>query len=426
MSGDDRADLAYTTGLLRAIYGDGRGLMRARFGVEEDEQRSFSYPLEISDAALALVANRARTCELSTGLYRDGSSEQPWMAAAFITELAELSGVGATPPYAWKIRDEDLYVGVWPCQTGSPDSFPEGACDLDAEIPPWIELPDDLCIRRVEVDGDAAVLGAPAKSREIVRSEVGSSVDALPMSHTLADLLNAPMRPLRWTVEGLQVAGGNSMLVAPAKAGKTTLALNLMRCLADGEPFLGRFGTDLGSGRIAYLNYEVTEAQMLAWFRQMQIKNADRIVPATLRGRRALLSSAEFTEHLVDRLSGHQVRYLIVDPFARAHDANENDNTEISRVLEGIDELKRAAQVRDVLLVHHTGHDQKGPLDRARGRGLWHARRFQSGDTSPRARPVRFLEPRVTKTTRSPALPSFDSFPMVDVRVDAAHGEGSP
>src|SRR4051812_14347650 len=103
VSGDDGAALAYATALLRAMYGDGRGVMLARFGVEDDEQRNFSYPLEISDAARALVANRDRTCELSTGLYRDSASERPWMAAAFITELAELSGVGATPPYAWQI-----------------------------------------------------------------------------------------------------------------------------------------------------------------------------------------------------------------------------------------------------------------------------------------------------------------------------------
>src|SRR4051794_29897526 len=53
---------------------------------------------------------------------------------------------------------------------------------------------------------------------------------------TLADDLATPPREQKYAVDRLHSSGGNTLLVAQYKAGKTTLLLNLMTALADEEP----------------------------------------------------------------------------------------------------------------------------------------------------------------------------------------------
>jgi hypothetical protein len=63
-------------------------------------------------------------------------------------------------------------------------------------------------------------------------------------------------------------------------------------------------------------------------------------------------------------LGERQVEFWIIDPFARSYGGQENDNTEVGRWCEWIDEIKRKAGVVDCLVSTHTGWSSD---DRSRG-----------------------------------------------------------
>jgi hypothetical protein len=105
------------------------------------------------------------------------------------------------------------------------------------------------------------------------------------VGQTLVDALAAPQETEEWAVRDLLTRGGNAVLAALMKAGKTTLAHNLSLAWADTKPFLGRFEVLPLEGRVAYLDYELSEAQAMRWWRDLDVQHPERIVrPMFLRG----------------------------------------------------------------------------------------------------------------------------------------------
>lgn len=186
---------------------------------------------------------------------------------------------------------------------------------------------------------------------------------------TAADFLKEDDSDLVEVVEGLHFAGNNTLLVAEFKAGKTTLEVNLAAALADGKKFLGRFQTKL-HGRIAILNYEMAPDQFRLWLRQSGVKNADRIVPLNLRGWHLPFWNEDEMLRLAEWLLANEVEFIILDPAARAWRGlveNESDNIQLGEFFGSLDELKRLANVPNLLIAAHTPRSAGDA--RARGGG---------------------------------------------------------
>ena len=78
------------------------------------------------------------------------------------------------------------------------------------------------------------------EARQRVDDEMRPAVHYPPV-RPLTALLDEHFGPIRYRIEGIAPTNGRALLVAQYKAGKTTLVGNLIRALADGEPFLGHF-----------------------------------------------------------------------------------------------------------------------------------------------------------------------------------------
>lgn len=188
---------------------------------------------------------------------------------------------------------------------------------------------------------------------------------------TLKDALKRPRPPLTFTVTGLHPQGGNTLFIAQRKAGKTTIAMNLVRALADGQSFLGEFEVKPAKGRIAYLNYELNENQCLQWFEDMSIRRRSRISVLNLRGSGGCLWLDENLEKFIVWLRAKKITTLVIDPAARAWRGvvdDENSNSQVREFTSILDEVKKKAGVTDLVLVHHIGknHREEGS---ERGRG---------------------------------------------------------
>lgn len=224
---------------------------------------------------------------------------------------------------------------------------------------------------RQEIAAEARRQRVSREARRMVDAdEFATTWREPPSRQTLADELAEPDDPTRYRVGSLLTMGGNAVLTAAFKAGKTTMCNNLLRSLADGDKFLGRFDVDRPDGRVAMFNYEVADGQYRQWLRGIGIANPDRVCVLNLRGFRLPLIHTLVEDWVTKWLIEHDVRVWIVDPFARAMVGcgDENSNADVSAVLDALDVIKARAGVGELVLPTHTGRaEQLAGAERARG-----------------------------------------------------------
>jgi len=235
-----------------------------------------------------------------------------------------------------------------------------------------ILTPEQLAERahQARVHAELVMLRARHEAKQQHNAELVASTFRVPIyTRSLTEELLIPDEPVRYVVDGLLPNGGNALLAAQYKAGKTTLVLNLVKALADSEPFLGRFEVAPLSGRIAVFNYELDRDQFRHWCREIGVVNTDAVSVLNLRGFRLPLTSPTVEDWMVEYLREHDIGFWIADPFARAAvGVDENSNTEVGVWLDTFDVVKERAGVRDAVLPTHTGRvEQDAGKERARG-----------------------------------------------------------
>lgn len=194
------------------------------------------------------------------------------------------------------------------------------------------------------------------RARELARELLEGDHAAEPYGAIASTMPEPADDPARF--DGLLYIGGRLVLVAPRKAGKTTTALNLAVSAISGAPFLGRFHTTPIDGRVAWLNYELSPRMATTWYRNVGIP-ADRLYLVNLRGRENPLATRRGRERLADELRDASVELLLVDPWAKAFDGdNLNDTTQAVQWCARLDVVATSAGVSEVVVLNHTGHDQ--------------------------------------------------------------------
>lgn len=191
-----------------------------------------------------------------------------------------------------------------------------------------------------------------------------------PVAYTGTAFLAAEVGEPNYLVEGLWPRGGNVVLAARAKTGKTTFALNLVRCLLTGQPFLDEFAVDQVAGTICIIDLELSSSMLRSWMGDLDLGN-DRLLVVPARGEGGWLAQQladpSARSKLAAWLRGRSVEVLIIDPLSAllaGAGIEENSNSEVGRLLRGqLDALVEEAGISELMVVHHAGHG----ADRARG-----------------------------------------------------------
>src|SRR5207247_8367181 len=133
----------------------------------------------------------------------------------------------------------------------------------------------------------------------------------------LGDLLNEPEEAVNWLVEDHLPAGGDSLLVAKPKVGKSTLARCLALAVARGEDFLG-FQTT--KGPVFYLALEEKRSEVRRHFRALGARDDDPIFVFCAS------SPSDGLAQLREEMKERKPVLVIVDPlfhFVRVKDGND-------------------------------------------------------------------------------------------------------
>jgi hypothetical protein len=172
---------------------------------------------------------------------------------------------------------------------------------------------------------------------------------------TLRERLARPRTPTLYRIDRWQPPGSRVMLAAQFKAGKTTLIGNYIRCLADGDDWLGQDLVSATSGAIALLDFEMAVSQLDDWLQAQRIRRDDKVIAIPMRGYASAFDILDphVRDRWVKRLKVLGAEALILDCLRPVLDAlGLDEHRDAGRFLVAFDALLREADIADAVVVH--------------------------------------------------------------------------
>jgi hypothetical protein len=186
---------------------------------------------------------------------------------------------------------------------------------------------------------------------------------------SLSEILNQPAQ--QWLIPGILPREGLALLYGESGGYKSFLVMDWSFCLATGTPWFGR---ELVRGPVAYFAAEGgsgLKKRSLAWLVHHQFfcndpLEYDRQIPLRMVDDKQLVLQSP--EHIMGLLTALQHDFpeppvlVVIDTLSRSSaGADENNNTDMAKVLANADLIRQQLHCV-VLLVHHEGKDkERGP-----------------------------------------------------------------
>jgi AAA domain/Bifunctional DNA primase/polymerase, N-terminal len=167
-----------------------------------------------------------------------------------------------------------------------------------------------------------------------------------------------PREEIKYVIDGLLGPDHIITFTGKYKSGKTTFALNLIHCLADGLPFLGRTTHLPADARIGFVNGEMTEYDLEGYVLPMGTRHRERVTWWDLRDGSLPLLDDPIADEFVQELQDEQIKVLVIDSLRRLltwSGLKENDNDDVDKIDARIKEIKRRAGLSAIVILAHFG-----------------------------------------------------------------------
>jgi AAA domain-containing protein/CHC2-type zinc finger protein len=176
-----------------------------------------------------------------------------------------------------------------------------------------------------------------------------------------------------WLVEGVVQRGANGMVIARPKSGKSFAILDLAIALASGQKWLDfyvekKVRTALVS-REDYAGLTRNRYKKLAAGRNLTQAELDGWLYINAKGikPKIMLDYPEDVANLITDLKRYHTEFLIMDVMRVLHGADENDNTEMQKVIDVLNRIQDATGA-SLCLVHHDNKREDATItERVRG-----------------------------------------------------------
>ena len=222
---------------------------------------------------------------------------------------------------------------------------------------------DEIDPREAEISAEIERLRIRDEARRRYNDQRRETV-TLPPIVRLDTFLAQNDPAVSFRIEGTLAKGGRTVLAAQKKAGKSTMIGNLLHCLADGVPFLGKFTVNETAARIVLIDNELDPNTLRRWLRAHRIHNEAAVEVISLRGHERTFDILDDTIRAQWAAAIGQCDVLVFDCLRPVLDAlGLNEHTEAGRFLTALDALKAQTETSEVILVHHMGHN----AERSRG-----------------------------------------------------------
>jgi len=191
------------------------------------------------------------------------------------------------------------------------------------------------------------------------------------LPHVLVRELEEDPPEHRWLIRSLWTAQAVGCISGHPKLGKTWLGLDMAISVASGTPCLGRFEVDQAGPALIFLAEDPLptvrgRVSSICRHRGVAIEDLDLhvITAPFLR-----LDRDRDLEELTATVEALRPRVLLLDPFVRLHQRNENSSTELAGILTYLRGLQRTFELA-VMVVHHWAKERRAdPGQSLRGSG---------------------------------------------------------
>jgi hypothetical protein len=147
---------------------------------------------------------------------------------------------------------------------------------------------------------------------------------------------------------------GLTIIVGHSGLGKTFLALQLMRAVAEGRPFLDSYWTPDGGERVGMLQLEMPGASIRDRIRAIGGQWLNRTSFLCMPDFPVDITQRETQDELIHWCKAERLALLVADPLNRMHDLDENKTGDMARIMSGWHRVRAKASVSVVLLHHVT------------------------------------------------------------------------
>lgn len=226
------------------------------------------------------------------------------------------------------------------------------------------ESPTAEDLHRLKVSHRAYELRVNEEGRLLYAAQQAAELNQkAPDPVNLTDFLAVPDEDATYRIDGLLPVGSRALFVAQYKTGKTTSIANLVRSLADGHPYLGRFAVDQVT-KVTIIDTELDERMLRRWLRKQNIANRDRIQVLPMKGKLGTFDilDASTRASWARKLTGTD--FVVLDCLRPCLDAlGLSEDKDGGRFCVAWDALCAEAGVQESVVVHHAGHNS----ERSRG-----------------------------------------------------------
>jgi AAA domain len=253
---------------------------------------------------------------------------------------------------------------------------------------PGGQASDHATDERTAVDLRKNMLRIEATARDELAAETAPPIPRLYRGDAF---LTQPDDTPPWRITGLWPAGGNVILAAQFKAGKTTLRDNLIRSWCDGYSFLGRYPITPAAGHLVIIDAEMPARIARRWLNDQMITHTERFSYVNIRGAAASLNilapapAAEWTRLMT---GAGAVLVDCIGPVMAALGLDESKSPDTGRFLAALERVLADASVPECFLIHHMGHGAERSRGASRLRDWpdaeWRLVRQDENPSSPR------------------------------------------
>ncbi len=168
--------------------------------------------------------------------------------------------------------------------------------------------------------------------------------------HEASNFVRLPLAKVPYYIRDWLPKHGKSLIYAPAKTGKSYLALQMARCIGQGVDFIGIPTTQ---GRVLYLQFELGEEVLQA--RMLSTgQTYDEVFLGTTFSMKLNKTSGQ--HQLVAAMEDIQPQVLIADPLYKVVGGDENNTEDMLQICDFFDTVIEAYDC-SIMLFHHPGKD---------------------------------------------------------------------
>jgi hypothetical protein len=168
--------------------------------------------------------------------------------------------------------------------------------------------------------------------------------------------------PPYYLIDQIIMKGTVSILGGVPGIGKSIIALSIIKSLLTGEPLWGRFQV-FETGPVILVDEE-NPAHLLSERLQL-IGIEENLSLHLLFSQGVRLDEESYFDAFMRKLEEVKPILVVIDSLIRVHRQNENDNTEMARVIEQIRRIANWGTT--VLLIHHYKKGETPLIERFRG-----------------------------------------------------------